>query len=150
MRRIFQHALAYCVFGAFACVPANAQKLFQEGTDHWAREVEQAYLRGIGYLSRSQNEQGYWVNDSYGSETGVVGLAVVAILAHGDDPNFGPYKTAISKGINYILGKTNKQTGYIGTSMYNHGFASLGLAEAYGVVADPELVLPSKEPLISS
>ncbi|MFP6900756.1 MAG: prenyltransferase/squalene oxidase repeat-containing protein [Opitutales bacterium] len=131
--------MAYCVLSALVCVPAHAQKIFEEGTDHWAREVEQSYLRGIGYLTRSQNEQGYWVNDSYGSETGVVGLVVVAILAHGDDPNFGPYKTAIRKGINYILGKTNKETGYIGTSMYNHGFATLALAEAYGAVADPRI-----------
>jgi hypothetical protein len=33
----------------------------------------------------------------------------------------------------------NKQTGYIGNSMYNHGFATLALAEAYGVVSDARL-----------
>ena len=30
-------------------------------------------------------------------------------------------------------------TGYIGTSMYNHGFSTLALAEAYGAVDDPRL-----------
>ncbi len=119
--------------------PLVGQKVFEESSDRWAREVEQCYLRGIGYLVRTQNEQGYWPNENYGSEPGVVGLAMVAILAHGDDPNFGPYKENIKRGFNYLLSKCNKETGYIGSSMYNHGFATLALAEGYGVVADPRL-----------
>ncbi len=139
MRKLFEHALVFGAFAASLTGDAYAQKIYEESSDHWAREVEQCYLRGIGYLARSQNEQGYWTGNSYGSETGVVGLAVVAILAHGDDPNFGPYKETIRKGLNYVLSKADKKTGYVGTSMYNHGFATLALAEAYGVVADPRI-----------
>ena len=139
MKRLFKHALVFGALGASLAAAAHAQKIYEESTDHWAREVEQCYLRGIGYLVRSQNEKGFWTDDSYGSETGVVGLAVVAILAHGDDPNFGPYKDNVRKGLDYILSKANKETGYIGTSMYNHGFATLALAEAYGVVANPRI-----------
>ena len=132
-------ALALITLGSGVISPAHGQKIFEESTDRWVKEVERSYARGIGYLARSQNNQGYWTDDNYGSEPGVVGLAVVAILAHGDDPNFGPYKDNVRKGLDYIISKSNKQTGYIGSSMYNHGFATLALAEAYGVVADPRL-----------
>lgn len=134
MRWLLKHALIFSALGQSVLVDAYAQKIFEESTDRWAQKVDRSYLDGIKYLVGSQNDQGYWTDDSYGAETGVVGLAVVAILAHGDDPNFGPYKETIHKGLNYILDKANKETGYIGTSMYNHGFATLALAEAYGVV----------------
>src|SRR5262249_36916106 len=49
------------------------------------------------------------------------------------------YSQAIQRGLDFILKKMNKQTGYIGNSMYNHGFATLALAESYGMVGDPRL-----------
>ena len=139
MRNLLKHALIFGVLCASVAIDAYAQKIYEQRTARWAEEVEQCYRDGIKYLVGSQNDQGYWTDDSYGSETGVVGLAVVAILAHGDDPNFGPYKDTVQKGLKYILDKANKETGYIGTSMYNHGFATLALAEAYGVVNDPRI-----------
>jgi hypothetical protein len=74
-----------------------------------------------------------------GGEPGVVGLAVVAFLAHGEDPNHGPYAQHIAKGLDYLLSQQNAGNGYIGNSMYNHGFATLALAEAYGTVDNPKL-----------
>ena len=144
MRRFFHDALAIALIAVGCQTTVSAQntkpgQTFQENTSRWADKVEQSYRRGITYLSSSQNEDGYWFGNSYGSEPGVVGLAIVAILAHGDDPNFGPHASTIKKGLSYIMSKTNKDTGYIGSSMYNHGFATLALAEAYGVVADPRL-----------
>ena len=69
MKRLFKHALVFGALGASLAADASAQKIYEESTDHWAREVEQCYLRGIGYLVRSQNEKGFWTDDSYGSET---------------------------------------------------------------------------------
>ncbi|MFP6855224.1 MAG: prenyltransferase/squalene oxidase repeat-containing protein [Opitutales bacterium] len=139
MRSWLHYVFILGSLGLGSSMNCYAQKIFEQRTARWAEEVEQSYRNGIKYLVGSQNAQGYWTDDSYGSETGVVGLAVVAILAHGDDPNFGPYKDAVHKGLKYILDKANKDTGYIGTSMYNHGFATLALAEAYGVVNEPRL-----------
>ena len=36
------------------------------------------------------------------------------MLAHGDDPNFGPYSTAIKHGLDFILKLQDAKTGYIG------------------------------------
>lgn len=96
------------------------------------------FERGLAYLAKTQNERGCW-DDSMGSEPGVVGLCVSAFLAHGEDPNHGPYAKAIRKGIDFILSQQNSSNGYIGNSMYNHGFATLALAEAYGMVDNPKI-----------
>tara|TARA_Y100001934_G_scaffold105781_1_gene130053 strand:+ start:14246 stop:15352 length:1107 start_codon:yes stop_codon:yes gene_type:complete len=112
---------------------APAQKLFIEDTAMSPAVIENMYVKGMRFLAETQAPEGYW-NDSYGRQPGVVGLAVVALLAHGDDPNHGAYSKTIHSGLKFVLSQQNKETGYIGTTMYNHGFATLALAEAYGAV----------------
>jgi len=101
-------------------------------------DIEIMTKNALTYLKKSQQKNGSW-GSSYGSEPGVVGLAVLAFLSHGDDPNYGTYSTSIKRGINFILKQQNKTTGYIGNSMYNHGFATLALAEAYGALNDDRI-----------
>lgn len=96
-------------------------------------EVEAIYLKGMRSLLASQTPEGCW-RDRYGRYPGVVGLALMALLAHGDNPNRGPYHEAIEKSLTFILKQQDSANGFIGDSMYNHGFATIALAEAYGVV----------------
>jgi squalene cyclase len=117
---------------------ARGQELFQENSDVAPVEVDRIYVRGLQFLVRSQNADGTWNDTSYGKDPAVVGLSVVSMLAHGDDPNSGPYAQSIRRGLDYILKQMDKK-GYIGRSMYNHGFGALALAEAYGPVDDPRL-----------
>jgi len=100
--------------------------------------LEAVYSRGLAWLAASQKQDGCW-DGQYGDNPGVVGVAVMAMLARGDDPNHGAYRTHIRKGLDFILSRMAPQTGYIGDSMYNHGFSTLALAEAYGTVNDPRL-----------
>jgi hypothetical protein len=116
-----------------------AQDLFIGKGEVTAMQVDRTYVKALQFLVRSQTPEGNWTDRSYGSEPAVVGLAMVSMLAHGDDPNFGPYSAAIRRGLNFILKQANPQTGYIGRSMYNHGFATLALAEAYGAVEDDRI-----------
>ena len=125
-----------CLFGIFT---VSAQELFIEKSDVSAREVERIYMKGLQFLSRNQTPEGNWKDMPYGAEPAVVGFSVLSFLAHGDDPNFGPYNQAIRRGLDFILKQQNQKTGYIGKTMYNHGFSTLALAEAYGVVDDPRL-----------
>ncbi len=117
---------------------APAQTLFQYQGDVIAPEVESTYEKGLKYLAASQQSNGTWAGN-YGAQPGVVGLAILAMLAHGDDPNFGPYQSHIKRGLSFLLASMRSESGMIGTSMYNHGFATLALAEAYGAVDDPRL-----------
>ena len=121
-----------------ATLPLHAQEIFEEEQDSIPPAVERMYRKGLDYLVKTQTATGQWP-DVYGSQPGVVGLAIVSMLAHGDDPNSGPYAQPIRRGLDFILKAMNPGNGYIGNSMYNHGFATLALAESYGAVTDTRL-----------
>lgn len=129
--------ISYLLLGEPSLV--TAQRIYEGSGAGLPAAVETMYVKGLNYLSKSQSENGSWPNINYGEAPGVVGLTVIAMLAHGDNPNWGPYAVNIHRGLDYILSQTNSKTGYIGTTMYNHGFATLCLAEAYGEVDDPRL-----------
>lgn len=111
---------------------------------HYGKEVpakvESMYKKGLKFLSASQLSNGCW-DDSSGHLPGAVSLATLAFLASGEDPNHGPYSTQITRSIDYIIKSQQISSGYIGTCMYNHGFSTLALAEAYGMVQNPRIEL---------
>jgi squalene cyclase len=127
-------ALFLLVSGAWAW----SQDLPGRQDDTIPAQAELVYEKGLQFLAKTQNEKGAW-NDSVGSEAGVVGLCVASFLAHGEDPVNGPYAKNIRTGIDYILTQQNEKNGYIGSSMYNHAFATKALAESYGVVDNPKI-----------
>jgi hypothetical protein len=118
---------------------ASAQQLYTGSAGIVAAEVDKMYVHGLQYLARTQAAEGNWPDAPYAAEPAVTSLAVISLLAHGDDPNFGPYSTTIRRGLDYVLKHSDPTTGYIGPTMYNHGFSTLALAESYGAVDDPRL-----------
>jgi hypothetical protein len=117
----------------------RGQELFQDEDDFANSDVDRLYVKGLQHLLRTQTPDGSWADKPYGAEPAVVALSVIAMLAHGDEPNYGLYAEAIRKGLDFVLKQQAKETGYIGRSMYNHGFSTLALAEAYGVVDDARI-----------
>ncbi len=101
------------------------------------REVREITDRGLQYLMRSQAENGHWTDGQQGP--GTTGLGLLAFLASGEDPNFGLYSSPIRKALRSIIRSQSADTGYMGDSMYHHGFAMLALAEAYGAVDETNL-----------
>jgi hypothetical protein len=101
------------------------------------RDVREMYDRGLQYLVKSQNEAGGWTGGEQGP--GVTGMALMAFLASGEDPNFGLYSKQVRKAVKDIIRGQNGSTGYLGNSMYHHGFGMLALSEAYGTVDDRNL-----------
>lgn len=122
-----------------ASVGACAQGFGAIHGDPIPPEMDAVYVRGLQFLARSQAASGNWDDRTGEGGAGVVGLSVLAMLAHGDDPAHGPWAPAIRRGIDFILGAQRKDNGYIGPSMYHHGFATLALAEAYGMAPDPRI-----------
>lgn len=100
------------------------------------REVREITERGLQYLVRSQAEGTQ--NLGYNGP-GITGLVLLAFLASGEDPNYGQYSSPIRKALRSIIGTQHPDTGYMGDSMYHHGFAMLALAEAYGAVDEGDL-----------
>ena len=104
------------------------------------RDVREMYDRGLQYLASSQPESGTWTGGS-DSGPGGTGLALMAFLASGEDPNFGLYSTHVRRALRSLVNAQDSGTGIMGNSMYHHGFAMLALAEAYGAV-DERTVWP--------
>ncbi len=98
------------------------------------RDVREMYDAGVRYLVKTQDESGAWKGGEAGA--GTTALATLAILASGEDPNFGLYSGSIKRALRSLIKSQNASTGYIGPSMYHHGFAMLALAEAYGAYDD--------------
>lgn len=152
MKHVLSCGLAMLVAAPLQTIQAQQPNVFRG--NQVAPGVERIYERGLQYLSENQTADGTFPG-RYGSEPATAGLAMLAMFAHGDDPNNGPYSKSIKRCLDYLLKNVNEDTGYIGKSMYNHGFATLALAEAFGAVQDErigpalkkavELILTSQE-----
>lgn len=96
--------------------------------------------RSLRYLANTQLQDGSWPGTQNGA--GITGICVMAMMASGEDPDYGPYATNIRKALRNIIANQNPKTGYMAmtgrghASMYHHGFATLALSEAYGVVSE--------------
>jgi hypothetical protein len=124
---------------AIGCSSACAQDHFPIARhgDVIPRDVREMYDRGLQYLIKTQNKQGGWSDGQSGP--GTTGLALMAFLASGEDPNYGIYSNQVRRALRSIISQQNGGTGYLGNSMYHHGFGMLALAEAYGAVDDRNL-----------
>ena len=120
--------------------PAQDTQL-QFGTDV-PQDVELIYERGLEWLASNQHQEGSWEGGENGP--GVTGMCVMAFLASGEDPNFGPYSENIRRAVRSMIRTQSESTGYFGGnrghgSMYHHGFAMLGMSEVYGVLDEDSL-----------
>ncbi len=102
------------------------------------RDVRELYDRGLNFLATTQREDGGWPN-SMQDGAGTVGMGLMVFLASGEDPNFGLYSVHVRRSLRYIISAQDPETGFLGQSMYHHGFGMLALAEAYGTVDDRNL-----------
>src|SRR5437870_1652852 len=101
------------------------------------RDVREMYDKGLQFLVKTQTEKGDWTGGQQGP--GVTGMALMVFLASGEDPNFGLYSNNVRRAVRTIISDQDANTGYLGSSMYHHGFGTLALAEVYGAVDDRQV-----------
>lgn len=102
-------------------------------------EIERMVDRGQSFLARMQGEDGRWSeegNSHFGPA--MQALALLALMADGEDPRFGRFSSNIERGTVALLNMQD-ENGYFGPTMYHHAFASLALAELYGTIDQPRL-----------
>jgi hypothetical protein len=123
--------------------PAAAQLPAVRSGDPVPRDVRELYDAGCRFLAKSQDPSGSWKDSQEGP--GVTGMAMMVLLASGEDPNHGAYRTQIRRALRSIIASQDAASGYFGgkggghSSMYQHGFGMLALSEAYGTVDDRTL-----------
>ncbi len=115
----------------------------RDTTDLMTPDVDRAVQRGLAFLARRQivrgSGKGSFGASGYPGGVAVCGLAGLAFMAAGNPPGQGPYGKHVERCVEFLLGCTNQQ-GFISVAagggrdrMYGHGFATLFLAEAYGM-----------------
>ena len=93
-------------------------------------DAERAIQKGLEWLIQNQNGDGSW-GTSY--KTASTALGLMAFMVKGYFPDRPPYGDPLSKAVNYLLSQASAHRGYMGTSMYEHGLATLALSEVWGM-----------------
>lgn len=113
--------------------------------DHVTPKVAKAIQDGLAFLTKKQNEDGSFGTGAYGRNVAVTSLSGMAFVANGSSPGRGPYGGTINRAIGYVQGQSSV-SGFIDHPessnrgpMYGHGFATLFLAEMYGMSLRPRL-----------
>ena len=95
--------------------------------------------KGLKFLATRQQEDGAFSASGYGRNAAVVALAGMAWLSGGSTPERGPFGTEVGRVADYLLDHAD-ESGFISVEgamshgpMYEHGFATLFLAEVYGM-----------------
>ena len=107
--------------------------------------ADRAIERGLALLASRQEEDGAFGSGGYSRNVAVCGLAGMAFMASGSTPGRGPYGKQVERCIDFILANTD-ESGFINVAsasshgpMYGHGFATLFLAESYGMTMRPDI-----------
>jgi hypothetical protein len=118
-------------------------------------ETQRAIDHGLEYLARTQHENGAWGSNQYTGNVAVTSLAALAFMAGGHQPGRGQYGKNVERALEYVLSKkSNDPKGFLYSAggsnfgaMYSHGFGTLFLGEAYGMVSNRDLQKRVRETL---
>jgi hypothetical protein len=107
--------------------------------------AQRAIDRGLAFLARRQNTDGTFGSGNYRGNVGVVGLCGMAMMAGGSTPGRGPLGQQVALALDFELASV-QASGVIVSNlfpsdrpMYGHGFATLFMAECYGMSQRPEI-----------
>lgn len=107
--------------------------------------AERAMERGLHALAGMQLEDGSFGSGGFRGNAGICALAGLAFIAGGSTPDRGPHGQQVTRCVDYLLACAQPsgfvvQSGQAGYGpMYGHGFATMFLAECYGMSQRPEL-----------
>ncbi len=107
--------------------------------------AKRAIDQGLSYLAGRQHDNGSFGTGSYKGNVAVSGLCGMAFLSSGHMAGRGKYGQHVENAIQYVLSRS-QPSGLIKDEksashgpMYGHGFATLFLAESYGMTRSKEL-----------
>ena len=106
----------------------------------------EAVINGaLRYLVSQQQANGSWTAQGRKGDhpVAMTGYVLLAFLAAGNLPEEGDYARQVSTGMQFLLDSLQPDGTYRGVDgskyMYNHGIATLALAEMYGQTRSPAL-----------
>lgn len=115
-----------------------------DSTDMMTSAVHKAIDKGLAFLGKRQitsgRDAGAFGTSGYAGGVAVCGLGGLAFMCGGSPPGQGPYGKHVDRCLTFLINHQDKN-GFLSVSlgggsrdnMYGHGFATLFLAEAYGM-----------------
>ena len=137
----FRHSMMMVVLLLLAPLSDGACAVDPEKTakDLLTPDAKQAADKALRFLAQSQSGDGSFGRIGQGQNVGVCGLAGLAFMSSGSTPGRGPYGVNVNKCVDYVLSHAH-ENGFVNFRdanshgpMYGHGFATLFLAEVYGM-----------------
>ncbi len=108
-------------------------------------KASQAIDKGLAFLAQRQQEDGSFGAQGYARNVAVCALGGMAFMASGSTPGRGPFGRNVDRCLDFVLAHT-EDSGFINVPgatshgpMYGHGFATLFLAECYGMTQRSDL-----------
>src|SRR5437868_5058302 len=112
-------------------------------------DAQQAINNGLAYLARNQEADHSFGSGLYRGNVAVTSLAGLAFMSGGHQPGRGRYGDVVSGAVEFVLKQERANPpGYLHNvrnnptphgPMYGHGFGTLFLAEAYGMIHNRRL-----------
>ena len=107
--------------------------------------AQRAIDQGLQWLASRQNDDGSFGLGAQRGNAAICGLCGMAFMSGGSTPGRGPYGDRVERAVDYLLANA-QPSGFIVEPtptthgpMYSHGFATLFLAECYGMSKRTEL-----------
>jgi hypothetical protein len=117
----------------------------KSGAELFTAAASESAAKGLTFLAEHQHDDGSFGSGGYSRNVAVCALAGMAFLSGGSTPGRGQYGRNVNRSIDFILDHI-EESGFIGVSgssthgpMYGHGFATMFLAETYGMTQRADL-----------
>jgi hypothetical protein len=124
----------------------RSRRVESSGVEFVTPATQRAIDRGLKALAEAQQDDGSWGrNGTYRQNAAVTALAGLAFLSAGNVPGQGKYGANVEKATAFLLeimepnGFLHAPDVQIHGPMYEHGFATLFLAEVYGMSPSEKL-----------
>ena len=127
-------------------IPAAAQEAAKPDPVTIDAETNRIIDEALSYLAAHQSASGAWIgvgNQERKHPIAITSYVLMAFLAAGHLPDDGKHGAVVTKGVNYLLSQVSDEglfpTKNAGHYMYEHGIATIALAEVYGQSRDKNL-----------
>ena len=142
MHRAILFTFALLCFSTTA--PAAEKDPENSATELITPAAERSIECGLNWLVAQQQEDGSFGAGPFRGNVAVCALAGMAMMSAGSEPGRGPHGGPLNRCVDHLLARA-QPSGFIAGPdasrgpMYGHGFATMFLAECYGMSPRPEL-----------
>lgn len=138
-------SLAACALALMAAVSLHAQAPASVDTVVVDGPTEAVINGSLRYLVQQQQTNGSWGSQGKRGDhpIAMTGYTLLAFMAAGNLPEEGDYARQVAAGMQFLLDSLQPDGTFRGVDgskyMYNHGIATLALAELYGQTRSPAM-----------